>query len=304
MFIICLILSYFCFEMSDTTNIEALIHLIDDPDENIFQHVRDRLLQYGPDAIPYLENSWGEKDFGLIFLNRVEQLIHEIQFEHTKKQIALWQEGEKDLLSGAIVVAKYQYPGLDENHIREFIEEMRRDIWIELSHKQTAFEKVRIFNKIFFGKYRFHGDSKDFHSPLNSYINTVIESRKGNPLSLSILYSVTAQSLGMPIYGVNLPNHFVLAYIDEDGINQFTKAENNNGILFYINPFSKGGLFDEGEIHDFLKNLNLPASREYFEPCSNTSIIRRMLTNLISTFQQAGNAEKVKELTELRDILS
>lgn len=290
--------------MSENTNIEALIHLIDDPDENIFQHVRDRLLQYGPDAIPYLENSWGEKDFGLIFLNRVEQLIHEIQFAHTKKQIVRWQESEKDLLSGAIVVAQYQYPGLNEEHIREFIEEMRRDIWIELSHKQTAFEKIRIFNKIFFGKYRFHGDSKDFHAPVNSYINTVIESRKGNPLSLSIIYSIVAQSLGMPVYGVNLPNHFILAYIDEDGTNQFTKTDNKTGILFYINPFSKGGLFDENEIHDFLKNLNLAPSKEYFEPCSNTAIIRRMLTNLISAFQQAGNAERVKELSELRDILA
>lgn len=290
--------------MSDSTNIEALIHLIDDPDENIYQHVRDRLLQYGPDAIPYLEDSWSDKDFGLIFLNRVEQLIHDIQFEHTKLQLSLWQTGEKDLLEGAIVVAKYQYPGINENHLREFIETVRKDIWIELSQKQTAFEKIRIFNKIFFGKYNFHGDSKDFHSPANSYINTVIESRKGNPLSLSIIYSVIAQSLGIPVYGVNLPNHFILAYIDEDGINQFTKAENNNGILFYINPFSKGSLFDENEIHDFLKNLNLPASREYFEPCSNTSVIRRMLTNLISAFQQAGNAERVRELTELRDILA
>lgn len=290
--------------MSDSTNIEALIHLIDDPDENIYQHVRDRLLQYGPDAIPYLEDSWSDKDFGLIFLNRIEQLIHDIQFEQTKLQLSIWQEGEKDLLGGAIVVAKYQYPGINEDHIREFIEAVRRDIWIELSQKQTAFEKIRIFNKIFFGKYNFHGDSKDFHSPTNSYINTVIESRKGNPLSLSIIYSVIAQSLGMPVYGVNLPNHFILAYIDEDGINQFTKAENNNGVLFYINPFSKGSLFDENEIHDFLKNLNLPTSREYFEPCSNTSVIRRMLTNLVGAFQQAGNAERVRELTELRDLLA
>ncbi len=66
---------------------------MDDPDETIFQHVRDRLLQYGPDAIPYLENSWVEKDFGLIFLNRVEQLVHDIQFEHTKKQFVVLARG-------------------------------------------------------------------------------------------------------------------------------------------------------------------------------------------------------------------
>lgn len=277
---------------------------MDDPDEGIFMHVRDKLLQYGPDAIPFLEDSWEDKDYGLIFLSRVEQLIHDIQFEHTKNQISYWKDSEKDLLEGAIIVAKYQYPGLNEDHIREFIEVIRKEIWLELSHRQTAYEKVRIFNKIFFDKYKFKGDSKNFHSPLNSYINTVIEQKKGNPLSLCVLYSIIAQSLNMPIYGVNLPNHFILAYIDEDGVNQFVKEEDNNGILFYINAFSKGSLFDESEIHDFLKNINLPSSREYFEPCSNTTIIRRMLTNLISSFQQAGNAERVDELTEIRDILT
>ena len=59
----------------------------------------------------------------------------------------------------------------------------------------------------------------------------------------------------------------------------------------------------EEEITAFVKKLNIPMSREYLEPCSNSMIIRRMLTNLISGFQQAGNAEKVQELTELRELL-
>lgn len=289
--------------MLNPSSIQALIHLIDDPDESIFLHVRDRLLQYGPDAIPFLEHSWEEKDFGLIFHNRIENLIHEIQFEDIKSQLVLWQNSDKDLLRGAIIIAKYQYSGLIESDIHTAIQEIRKDIWLELSHKQTAFEKVRVFNKIFFGKHRFHGDSKHFHSPMNSYINTVLESRKGNPLSLSILYSVIAQSLDMPVYGVNLPNHFILSYMDEDGINQFLENKNEHGVLFYINPFSKGSIFDEAEIKEFVKGLNIPMSREYFEPCSNTTILRRMLTNLIASFQEVGNVEKVQELTELREIL-
>lgn len=288
--------------MINSSNIEALIHLIDDPDESIFQHVRDRLLQYGPDAIPYLESSWEEKDFGLIFLNRVENIIHDIQFEDVKSQLTQWNNSEKDLLQGAIIVAKYQYAGLESETIYQEIQTIRKDIWIELSNKHTAYEKVRIFNKIFFGKYHFHGDSKDFHSPLNSYINTVLQSRKGNPLSLSILYSVIAQSLNLPVFGVNLPNHFILAYVDEDGINRFID-NNQYGVLFYINPFAKGSIFDANEIKEYLTNLNIEANREYFEPCPNTTIIRRMLTNLIASFQQVGNADKVNELSELRDLL-
>lgn len=289
--------------MSNTNQIEALIHLIDDPDEDIFMHVRDRLMQYGPDAIPYLENSWGEKDYGLIFLNRIELLIHDIQFSDTKKQLLNWISGDKDLLSGALVVAKYQYPSLDDNAIRSFFIEMRKKAWLEMNPRMTAFEKVHTLNKIFYETYRFKGDSKNFHSPSNSYLNIVTETRKGNPLSLSIIYSIVAQTLEMPVYGVNLPNHFVLAYMDEDGTNAYFNSDNRSGVLFYINAFSQGGIFDEEEITAFVKKLNIPMSREYLEPCSNSMIIRRMLTNLISGFQQAGNAEKVQELTELRELL-
>lgn len=289
--------------MSNNNQIEALIHLIDDPDEDIFMHVRDRLMQYGPDAIPYLENSWGEKDYGLIFLNRIELLIHDIQFSDTKKQLLNWISGDKDLLSGALVVAKYQYPSLDDNAIRSFFIEMRKKAWLEMNPRMTAFEKVHTLNKIFYETYRFKGDSKNFHSPSNSYLNIVTETRKGNPLSLSIIYSIVAQTLEMPVYGVNLPNHFVLAYMDEDGTNAYFNSDNRSGVLFYINAFSQGGIFDEEEITAFVKKLNIPMSREYLEPCSNSMIIRRMLTNLISGFQQAGNAEKVQELTELRELL-
>jgi regulator of sirC expression with transglutaminase-like and TPR domain len=107
----------------------------------------------------------------------------------------------------------------------------------------------------------------------------------------------------IPIYGVNLPNHFILAYMDEDKIRHDMGEKNSHGVLFYINPFSKGSLFDENEVKEFLNSLNLPNSREYFEPCSNTQIIKRMLTNLIAAFLEVGNAEKVNELILLRNIL-
>lgn len=291
--------------MKDDKSIQALIRLIDDPDVKVFEHVRDKLLSYGAYAIPYLEHSWEDEDYGLIFQSRIEQIIHEIQFEEVKFQLKDWaNSSDKDLLRGAIIVAKYQYPGLNEELIYNTIQEIRKDIWLELNNKLTAFEQVKVFNKIFFGTYQFHGDSKHFHSPMNSFINTVIESKKGNPLSLSLIYSVVAQSLDLPIYGVNLPNHFILAYIDENGASMFLPEKNEHGILFYINPFSKGSILDANSIKEFLDGLKLPHNREYFEPCSNTAVIKRMLSNLISSFQQVGNAEKVEELIELRNLLS
>ncbi|MEY4658290.1 MAG: transglutaminase-like domain-containing protein [Crocinitomicaceae bacterium] len=291
--------------MKAPTSIQALVQLIDDPDESVFEHVRDQLLKIGSEAIPYLENSWETDYYGLLFQNRIEQIIHDIQFDEVKANLQSWtKSADKDLLKGAIIIAKYQFPGLDENKIHESIQAIRKDIWLELNDHQTAFEQVKIFNRIFFGIHHFHGDNKNFHSPVNSYIHAVLESKKGNPLSLCLIYSIIAQSLDLPIYGVNLPNHFVLAYMDAKHSSFAINQQNEFGVLFYINAFSKGSIFDTNEIKDFLNGLNLHHHREYFEPCSNTAIIKRMLTNLISSFQQVGNAEKVNELKTLRELVS
>jgi regulator of sirC expression with transglutaminase-like and TPR domain len=290
--------------MKDEKSIKALIQLIDDPDEHIFVHVRDTLLSYGHDAIPFLENSWEHDHYDLIFQSRVEQIINDIQFEETKTQLLQWcNSDDKDLLRGALIIAHYQYPSLDDSEVHEVIQAIRKDIWLEINNTQTGFEKIKILNHIFFDKYHFQGDTKQFHAADNSCINRVLETRKGNPLSLSVIYSIVAQSLDIPLYGVNLPNHFILAYMDELGSNALTCNPNKWGVLFYVNPFTKGSLLDENEIREFIDRLQLVHSREYYEPCSNSAVLKRMLTNLISSFQSAGNAEKVKQLQELRRMI-
>lgn len=290
--------------MNVATHIHALVKLMDDPDDHVYEHVRQEIKKCGADAIPILEHSWEHDYYGLVFQNRIEHLIHEIQFSDIQRQLLEWSSSpDKDLLEGAILIAKYQYPGLDEIKIKESIQNLRKDIWLELNDNQTSFEKVKIFNRIFFDLYHFNGDNKHYHSPVNSFINTVLESKKGNPLSLCLLYSIVAQSLDLPVYGVNLPNHFVLAFMDEYHTNHFGQVQNDFGVLFYINAFSKGTIFDVKEIEQFLNDLNIVHRREYFEPCSNTAIIKRMLTNLIFAFQQIGNSEKVEELTLLKSLL-
>jgi len=293
----------YLYGVNTTKSIQALVRLCDDPDESIYCQIRDELISHGTAAIPFLEASWEEEDYGLLFQSRIEDLIHEIQYHAVKYDLREWiNSPNKELLDGALLIARYQYPNFEEEKIRSEIKRIRDSIWLELNNHQTSFEKVSIFNKVFYGEENFSGNSKDYNSPMNSYINTVIETRKGNPLSLCILYSVIAQSLDMPIYGINLPNHFILTYLDENKINTFIKDENKHGALFYINAFSKGSIFEEPEIDEFLNGLNKTKSREYYEPCSNSVIILRMLTNLIASFQQSGSVKRVKELIELRDL--
>lgn len=290
--------------MANGNSLHALIALMDDPDEQVYAHVRNRVLEIGPEAIQQLQTSWEESDLGLLFQSRIENLIHEIQFESCKTDLTNWYaSSSKDLLKGALIVAKYQYPGLNEKSVLDSIERMRRDCWLEINPNMTAFEAVRIINKVIFEQYGFVGNSKNYNSSNNSYINTVIESRKGNPLSLSLIYSIIAQKLELPIYGVNLPNHFILAYMDNNGTNLFMSNGNEYGVLFYINTFSKGSIFQKEDIQQFLQSIQVTPEASHFQPCSNSDIIRRMLTNLIVAFQQVGSHEKVNELCELRSLL-
>ncbi len=280
--------------------INALIDLLDDPDQEIFYSIRDRLISYGEEVIPELENAW-EASFNNVVQTRIEDIIHNIQFTNIKHRLALWAEKlDPNLLEGAILVAKYQYPDLDEERVNNKIEVIKRDIWLELNVNLTALEKIRVMNHIIFEIHGYSGNTANFHAPQNSYLNNVLESKKGNPLSLSILYSVIAQSLGLPVYGVNLPEHFILAYKDTDPeMAAIMRTDNTHGVLFYINAFSKGSVFGKREIDTFLKQINMKAMDMFYTPCSNVDIIVRMLRNLIGAYEKLGYPEKVKDLEEL-----
>lgn len=279
------------------SEITALIDLLDDPDQDIFNNIRDRLMSYGEEIIPELESAW-EASFNNLVQTRIEEIIHIIQFSNVRDKLAAWAKTENpNLMEGAILVAKYQYPDLDEERVTNKIEVIKRDIWLELNPNLTALEKVRVINHIIFEIHGFAGNTANFHAPQNSYLNNVLETKKGNPLSLSILYSVIAQSLALPIYGVNLPEHFILCYKDEH--EDDSTEEHPYGVLFYINTFSKGSVFGKREIDTFLRQINAEPLDKYYSPCTNVDIVRRMLNNLISAYDKLGYPEKVRDLYSL-----
>lgn len=275
----------------------ALISLLDDPDEKVFHQIQDKLLSLGQEVIPHLETAWGNS-FDPLFQGRIENIIHKIQFDSIREDLKSWAMlGGQNLLFGTILVARYQYPDLNEEKIRKQIDQIRQDVWLELNNNLTALEKVRVINHILFEVHGFGGNTTNFHAPQNSYINNVLETKRGNPLSLAILYTIISQSLNIPILGVNLPEHFILAYKEESGFPAIIDdTEEPTNILFYINPFSKGSVFSRKEIDTFLKQLKLDPEPGYYEPCTNTDIIRRLIRNLIYAYEKLGYAEKINEL--------
>lgn len=284
--------------MINPTEVNSLIRLLDDPDKEIYEHVHQKLLSFGTGAIEYLENSW-EQAFDPIQQDRIVNLVHEIQFGIVKKDLELWYHGGAfDLLQGVLIINRYQYPDLDEQKVINQVESIKRDIWIQMMNEASPAEQIKLINHVFYSIYGFSGNTTNHKDPQNSYLSQVLETKKGNQISLAIIYSIVAQKLDIPVYGVNLPQHFILAYLDETMKNEF-----EGGILFYINAFNKGVLFGRRDVDMFLRQLNLKFDKQFYEPCSNTDIIKRVLRNLISAYEHLGSAEKVNELNELLGIM-
>ncbi|MDF3077318.1 MAG: hypothetical protein K0S09_1207 [Sphingobacteriaceae bacterium] len=280
--------------MLNDKEIESLIKLLDDPDQEISEHVENKLLSYGNEVIYFLESAW-EQSFDAILQERIENLVHKIQFQNVKHELELWHLGGGfDLLQGVITINKYQYPDLDEQKIINQIESIKREIWLQLLYDMSAVEKVKLINHVFYTVSGFSGNTTNHQDPQNSYISQVLESKKGNQILLATIYSVIAQKLDIPIYGVNLPQHFILAYVDESQQDDF-----ESGILFYINAFNRGFIFGRRDVDSFLKQLNLTPDKQFYEPCNNVDIVKRIIRNLISSYEKLGLEEKVSELTEL-----
>ena len=270
--------------------IKALVSLLDDDDYEVINHIKEKIISMGDVLIPFLETAW-ENNFSPVVQRRIEELIHTLQLQSLSDRLQDWkQNDQEDLLKGIWLVACFQYPDLDLRKVTKELDTIYHEAW--LSHRAYAspHDKVKHLNNILFSKLGFSSNTQNFHSPSNSMINIVLDSRKGNPISLCIVYMLVAQRLKMPIYGINLPNIFVLTYKSEE-------------TQFYINAFNRGLIFSKPEIDNYIAQLNIPATDRFYEPCSNVEIIQRVMRNLVVAFEKLNEEEKAKELKALLNVL-
>lgn len=272
------------------SEIKALVSLLSDDDAEVLTHVEDKIRSLGDRVIPFLETEW-EQSFEPNVQQRIEDLIHELQFEVLKQKLKTWSdEGSENLLEGMWLISTYQYPDLEFEKLEDNLNQIFYEVWVAMRDDLYAFDQIKTINSIFFGKLRFLANTKNFHAPANSMINQVLETRRGNPISLCVLYMLIAQKLKVPVYGVNLPNLFILTYKSDD-------------MQFYINAFNKGIIFTEADIDNYLDNLKLPHLDLFYQPCSHIAIVKRTLRNLTVSFERTGDYDKAEEVKQLLAML-
>ena len=281
----------------------ALISLLDDNDNEVFSHVSNKLVSLGVDGIPLLESAWETSNNQLI-QTRLEELINKIQFSNVKDRLQKWIEGGgEDLLEGALLVSRFHYPDLDEFKVTQKIDTISKNIWIELNPALSPLEEVHVINHVFFQLHGFFGQQVQNPDPELGYINQVLDSKKGNSLSLSILYLVLAQKNDLPVYGVNLPYHFIMAYTRKHlSPDELLSGDQESQVMFYVNPLNKGIAFSRTEISNYIEQIKIKSHPKYYSPCHNLDIIKTLVYNQLSCYDQNGNTDKAQQLKELFDL--
>ena len=278
-------------EELNNNELSALVSLLEDDDREVLHHVQDKIISLGSGIIPFLEDKW-ENSFNPSLQKRIEELIHTLQFTEVKQRLLQWKSSEEqDLLEGLWAIATYSYPDLLLSDLRKEIEQIYYETWMQFKDDAHPLDLVKIINSVIFSKLRFSPNTKNFHSPGNSMINVVLETKKGNPISLCAVYLLISQKLKMPIFGVNLPNLFILTYKKGD-------------VQFYINAFNRGIIFSREDIDQYISQLQIQPEEKFYQPCSNFDLISRSLRNLSMSFEKLGELTKKEEINELISLLS
>lgn len=282
--------------------LKALIQLLDEPDTAIFEQIQSKISEFGFDAVPFLEDAW-QNAFDTLMQSRIEELIRKINFDNTCIELSNWKLfGARNLLLGFIIITRFQFPKLNEEEVKVSIDAIYKDAWLELNDSLTALEKIKVINHVFYDLHGFTGNKTNYHAIQNSMINHVLKDKTGNPLSLGIIYMIIAQRLNLPVFGVNLPDHFILAYTNELTEEQISFIDEKE-VLFYINPFSHGAVFSRLELELFIEQLKVEPSEYFFTPCSNLEIMQRLLNNIRFAYEKLGYAQKIKETDKLIKLL-
>ncbi len=288
--------------MRKRSEISALLKLIDDPDQEVYETVAGRIMGYGPEMIPPLESLW-ETTADAEVQRRIEELIHRVQFHELQGEFHHWVRSgsDPDLLKGAILLARYAYPELNVPYLLQSIDRLRRNIWIELNHYLTPLEQVNVFHSILYHYFRMEGLSITNRNPEDYFINLAMERKKGNVFAIGILYLSLCELLDLPIYALDLPQHFVLVYMDAR--QNFFQEEMIHQPQFYIDPL-QGMIYTRQDLSQYLLQLGSAFPRVPDRTVSSLEVIRMTMESLAHTYKVIGQEMKAADIRELMKGLS
>lgn len=289
--------------MVETKELNALFTLIDDPDEDVFSSVSERIIDYGKGIIPNLEELW-ENTISLATQERIELLIHKLHFTDLRNDFVNWNENPfHDLLAGTLLVSKFLNPDINLSPILKDIEKIRKNVWLELNNFLTTLEQANVLSSIIFNYMNLKGAEVNYKNVDEFFLHKVLENKKGNALTNGIIYQIIAEQLDINARIICIPKQIILAFYHKDE-NPFITTENpHEQILFFVDGIN-GQAYSHSDIENYLTRLSITPSSKYYKPLTNKQIIQLLLKESSKCFNTFETNYKQLELLQLVDMLN
>ena len=287
--------------MDYNREIVALLQLIDDPDEEVFHAVSAKLVDYGKPIIPQLEHLW-ETTPDENTQERIERLIHRLHYRDLSEDFRQWNiSGHHDLMVGALLVCKFQYPDIATAPVLQEIEKVRRNIWLELNNYLTPLEQINIVTSILYSYYGLKGNETNYKEPNEFLLHKTLEAKRGNQIGNGILYLLLCELLDIPVRAVNIPRQFIIAYF-KPGYSAENLPDPFQKVEFFIDPTS-GQVFTHQDVESYFHRIAVSPSPTYFKPQRNKDVIQDLLKEFGKCFGDSKEEYKQQELLDLAALL-
>jgi regulator of sirC expression with transglutaminase-like and TPR domain len=188
------------------------------------------------------------------------------------------------------------YPSLDISGLLSSIDTMGQEVALMLKKSGNMPPRptqiIEKINDLLFNVQKFKPNTDDYYNPLNSYLNIVIERKRGIPITLCILYTRVARSVNFKMYPVNFPGHFLIKHILED----------NSGEII-VDPFNGGRIMDDYSLKALIEQAypqqNIPLTHALVEKATAAQVLIRMLNNLKGSYYEAQDIDRYNIANEM-----
>jgi regulator of sirC expression with transglutaminase-like and TPR domain len=187
-------------------------------------------------------------------------------------------EDQIDLVDTALLIACSAFPDLKPSYYKAIVCELGWRLRKQTGPNSSAGDVLQVLNRIMFEEEGFKGDSDNYYDPQNSYLNRVLERKRGIPITLSLVYTEVGRFAGFPVHGIALPGHFIVGLFHETG-------------TLYIDPYHQGEILAESECHKMIEvrfGREAASDKSWRNPASKKIILVRMLRNLKAIYLQSG----------------
>jgi hypothetical protein len=283
--------------MQSSRELSALLNLIEDPDEEVYQTVSSRLLSLGNEVLPILDDHKHNVQ-DQEHLIKIEQIIQKIEISALETGLEDWkQSGELTVFDASILISNYLNRDNDKEQFVFEIEKIRKTAWLELNDYLTPLEEINILNRTVFDFNRLKGLETDYLKREEFNLFYLLSSKKGNSYSLGALYLIIAELLGINLRPVSIPKQNLLCYLNEE--NPFEPSSGNE-ILFFLDPLT-GQVYTHRDIENYLKKIDyIPY------PINNTAdegvkFIQNWLLEIAKCEKESGFSDKASALKRIAE---